>query len=796
MLDGLWRDFAFAWRSLLRRPGYFLAAVATLALGIGANATMFGVVNAVLLAPLPYADPERLVAFHFERGDQPGERSPLSVADWQDAAPQFSVFAPAAVYVDNKFTLTGDGDAEQLRGVYGSGALFQTLGVAPLLGRTFVAGDDIPGNPGEVVLSHAFWERRYGAARDVIGKPIVLNGTPRPIIGVMPPGFEFPLREASGLAGPVALWARHPATPATRRGPYYLYGIGRMASGMSTDQVQAQLTTIASNLAREHPEHNANLRFASRPLKDQFVGSSRTTLYALFSATALVLLIAVVNVSNLLLSRGAARRREIAVRIAQGASSSHLLRHLFAEGVLLAGVGAVAGAGLGAFALRLLSKVALLEVPRLELATIDGAVLIFNAVVATACAIGFGLLPARRAMRMDTFDALRPSASSTATPESSRMRRALVGAEVALCFVVLVATGLLLRSLDKLQQVERGVTSPEQILSVGFYERLLERSAALPGVSAAGIGTSLPPNQLSITDNFEIDGYQAREGGEPAAPLLFVDGGYFKTLGIPLMRGRHFEAGDREGAPPVVMVNQAFSDRYFPGSDAIGKRMKVGGPERPENRWMEIVGVVGDVRYGGSHAAVEPAFYVPFRQSDWRGAYLLLRASGDAEALLAPVRRLLAEIDPELALFDARTMQQRFDDAAGAPRFRSLLFAAFGTLGLLLAAIGLYAVTATIVAERTREIGVRRALGATIGDVVMRVVSGAMRTTLWGLALGLLVALLATRLLEGLLFGLSALDPMTYLAAASLLLVTELLAAWVPARRAARADPLVALRDE
>jgi putative ABC transport system permease protein len=813
MLDGLWRDLAFAWRALLRRPGYFIAAVTTLALGIGANTAMFGVVNAVLLAPLPYADPQQLIAFHFEHRDQPGERSTLSVADWQDIAPQLTSLAPAAVYTDNQLTLTGDGEAEQIRGIYGSGGLLQVLGVAPLLGRTFVTDDDVAGNPSEVVLSYGFWQRRYGGARDVIGKTMVLNGTPRPIVGVMPPEFEFPLREASGLSGDVALWIRHPATPATRRGPYYLYGIGRLAPSVSAEQAQAQLSAIADSLARAHPAHNAGITLASRPLKDQFVGSSRATLYALFVATGLVLLIAVVNVSNLLLSRGASRRREIAVRTAQGASSGHLLRQLLAEGVLLAGMGVAIGAVLGGLALSVLIGVAPVEVPRLALASIDGTVLAFNAIIATACAIGFGLVPARQAMHMDTFGALRPSASSTATPESSRLRRGLVGVEVALCFIVLVATGLLLRSLDKLQHVERGVTAPEQILTVGldlataryddpiatvaFYEQLIERSAALPGVLAAGIGTSLPPNQLTITDSFQVEGQTPRgDVGEPAVPILFVDRGYFETLGVPLMRGRHFEPSDRVGAPPVVVINEAFAARYFPGRDPIGSRIKTGGPERPDNVWMEIVGVVGNVRYSGSHAPIEPAYYVPFRQADWRGAYLLLRAGSDPNTLLAPLRSVVAELDPELAIFGARTMQQRFDDAVGAPRFRSLLFTAFGALGLLLAAVGLYAVTATIVAERTREIGLRRALGATTANVVVRVVGGAMRPTLWGLALGLAGALLATRLLAGLLFELSTLDPATYAAAAALLLGTALLAAWIPAHRAAQADPLAALRDE
>jgi predicted permease len=811
MWNELSRDFVSAWRSLRQRKAFLFAAVATLAIGIGANTGMFGVVNAVLLAPLPYAESQRLVAFHFTDRHSPGERSPLSLADWQDMAPQLGTLESAAVYTDDKVTLSGGGDPEQIRAVYGSGGLLHTLGVAPLIGRTFVAADDIPGNPGEVVLAHDFWQRRYGGRDDAIGRTIVINGNPRPIVGVMPGGFEFPLREASGLPGPVALWIRHSAAPAARRGPYYLYGVGRVAPDSSHEQAQAQLSVIADSLSREHPAHNANVTIALRPLKDQFVGSSRSTLYALLAATSLVLLIAAVNVSNLLLSRSTQRQRELAVRVSQGASTRHLLRQLLAEGLILATLGALCGTWIGAGVLRFFTQNLATELPRLAATSIDGTVLAFNAIIAAACAIGFGLLPARRATRMDIYEALRPSVLSTSAPAGAGARKMLVGVEVAICFVVLAATGLLLRSLDKLESVERGVVAPERVLTVGldlgparyddakntvaFYERLLERSAALPGVLSAGIGTSLPPNQLTITDSFEVEGRKLPVE-EPPAPLLFVDRGYFDALGIPLTRGRHFSPGDRAGAPPVVVINEAFAARYLPSQDPIGRRLKIGGPERPENGWMEIVGVVGDVHYNGSQAPLTPAYYVPFRQSNWRGGYLIARTTGDPYALLAPLRRVVAEIDPELPVFAARTMQERFDDAIGAPRFRSTLFAAFGALGLVLGAIGLYAVTATTVVERTREIGVRMALGAEPRALVGEVVRGAMRAVVGGLAAGIFAAVLVTQLLRSLLFEVHPLDLRTFLTTGATLLVVSLAAAWLPARRAAHVDPIRTLRAE
>ncbi|HEX3124712.1 MAG TPA: ABC transporter permease, partial [Rhodanobacteraceae bacterium] len=594
MLDGFFRDVGYAWRALLRQRGFLIGAVATLALGIGTNTAMFGIVNAVLLAPLPYAQPGSLVSFNFSNWLNPTDRGPLSVADYQDTAPQLSTFASVAAYTDSPFTLSGDGEPEQVRGVWGTGALLTTLGVAPALGRTFVAADDAAGDDNQVVLSYELWQRRYRGSTEVLGHPIMLNGRSSTVVGVMPRGFQFPLREATGMAGPVMLWIRHPSEPPTRRGPYYLWGVGRLGPGVALAQAQAQLSTVAARIAGAHPETNADWTLKAVPLKDAFVGNSRLTLYALFSATGLVLLIAAANVSNLLLSRGTARRRELAIRVSQGAGPRHLLQQLLAEGALLAALGAVGGMLLAAVALKVLVAIAPAEVPRLEFASLDATVLAFNAVAAAVCAIGFGLLPARRATRMDAYDALRPSASSTATPDAGRLRRVLVGAEVALSFVVLVATGLLIGSLSRLQRVEPGVVQPEQVLSLQldlpskrygeapklrtFYEQLLERSAALPGVISTGIGMSLPPNLQAISDNYLIEGQAPKTGNaEAAVPLLFVDAGYFTTLGIPQLRGRAFTTSDGPDAPPVVIINAALAARHFPGQDPIGKRLKIGG---------------------------------------------------------------------------------------------------------------------------------------------------------------------------------------------------------------------------
>lgn len=814
MLEAFLRDLSYSWRALRRRPGFLLGAVGTLTLGVAVNTAMFGVVNAVLLAPLPYVQPGDLVAFHFADKTNPSGRNPLSVMDYQEVAPQLDAFRSLAAYTDSYFTIVGEGaEPVQVRGVWGTGALLTTLGVAPAIGRTFTAADDVAKGDRQVVLSDEFWHSRYSGRADIVGRQIQVNGRLCTVVGVMPSGFQFPLREASGLPGAVSLWIRHPSDPPERRGPYYLYGVGRLAPNSSFEAAQTQLTTVAGRLATQHPESNATVTLVSRPLKDVFVGSSRLTLYALFVGTGLVLLIAAANVSNLLLSRGVARQREFAIRVAQGASPRHILRQLLAEGVMLAGLGAAFGALLAAAALRLLAAFGPSSVPRLELASIDGWVLGFNAAVAALCALGFGLLPAQRARRADAYDALRPSGSSTATPESARVRRTLVAAEVGLSFVVLVATGLLVSSLYKLQGVEPGVNQPEQVLTLqvdlpgqryddaakvnAFYDQMVDRAGGLPGVASAGIGMSLPPNRLTITDTYTIEGEEPVAGNaETAVPLVFVDGGYFSTLGIPLLRGRTFERNDGSGSPPVAIVNAAFAARHFKGGDALRKRFRIGGVERPGSRFMQIVGVVGDVRYSGVDRAAQPAFYIPFRQNEWNDTYLLLRTQGDPNRLVEPARRMIHELDPELAITDVRTMRERFDLAVGAPRFRSVLFAVFGALGLLLAAVGLYAVTATIVAERTREIGVRMVLGAQARNVVGDVLAGALRTASLGLVGGVVTAALAMRFLQGLLFGLSPVDPATYLAAAVVLLGTCVLAAVMPARRAALADPMRTLRDE
>jgi putative ABC transport system permease protein len=440
-------------------------------------------------------------------------------------------------------------------------------------------------------------------------------------------------------------------------------------------------------------------------------------------------------------------------------------------------------------------------------------VLAFVAAVAALSALAFGALPARQGLRVDPYLALRESAAGSTAPGWLRARGVLVAAEVALCFVVLVSTGLIVTSLLRLERVDAGVAAPEEVLSAqlglpsarygepetlqAFYRQLGERLKAMPGVESAGLGISLPPSELAISDTFEVEGQPPVAAEDiPALPVVFADSGYFETLGIPLLRGRLFDDRDRADSPPVVIVNAAFAESHLPGEDPVGRRMKNGGPERPDNVWMEIVGVVGDVPYEGLHAPPGPAYYMPFCQNRWSSTYVLARAAGDPNALAPALRGVVAELDPELAVTDVRTLDRRIAESLGAPRFRSRLFLAFCLLALVLAAVGIYAVTASSVVERTREIGVRIALGARKRTVVGEVVRRAMRPAVAGLAIGLLAALALTEALRGLLYGLGPTDPATFTLAAAALLGAALLAAWLPARRAADADPAVALQRD
>ena len=809
----LWQDLRYGVRMLLKQPAFTCVAVITLALGIGANTAIFSVVNAVLLRPLPFPQSDDLVMVTMANPRLGEDRIPLSVADFLDWRSQNQAFEDLAAFTDNWFSLTGDAEPERLRGAWVTAGFFSTLKAQPLLGRTFVAGEDAPGGAPLVILSQRLWQRRFGSNPQVIGQAITLNGRSRTIVGVMPTGFSFPPDDETSLPGEVDLWALHTLTPPARRGPYYLYGIGRLKSGVQLQQAQSELNSIGLRMRQDNPLTNAETTLAARSLKEVMVGDVRRMLFVLLGGVAFVLLIASVNVANLSLSRAAARGSEMAIRSALGAGHGRIIRQLLTESMLLAVVGAALGLLLAWYGIDLLLAIGSDNLPRLHEVKIDTRVLGFTTLISLLSGLLFGLVPAWRASRASVNQSLKEGRQIG--PEGKgwlRTRNILVVAEVALSLVLLAGAGLMLNSFVRLQRVSPGF-APQNILTTeislpgaryeephqvnGFYQQLIDRLSNLPGVNAAGIGMSLPPNLLSISDTFTIEGAPVTPGkSEPAAPLVVVSPGYFKTLGVPVLQGRNFNENDRAEAPPVVIINETLARRYFPNQSPIGRRLKTGGPERPNNAWMEIVGVVGDVHYGGLDVEPEPAYYEHYLQTPWSGTYLVVRSNSDPRQLAGAIRNTVWSLDKDLPVANIRTMEELLSESVARPRFRTFAFLILGSLALVLAVTGIYGVMSYMVTQRTREIGIRVALGAQRGNVLSLVIRQGMSLAVIGVVIGLGAALMLVRLMTSLLFGVSATDPATFAAITFLLLAVALVACWLPARRATKVDPLVALRYE
>ncbi|MCI0567423.1 MAG: ABC transporter permease [Acidobacteria bacterium] len=806
----LFQDLRYALRMLVKNPGFTAVAILTLGLGIGANTAIFSVVNGVLFRPLPYPQPDRLMAVWMGEPQDKGFQSTFSDADFLDWQSHNQVFARVAAYTDTSFTLTGSGEPERLRGAAVTVDFFATLGIAPSLGRGFAAGEDAPESPRLVVLSHSLWRQRFGSDPGILGTTIRVNDVPRTVVGVMPPGFQFP-PEQGGSPGPVEIWSLMTKTPPTRRGPYYLSGLGRLRDTASPQQAKAEVETIGWRIAKEHPLDNAGVTYLTAPLKEALVRNVRRPLLVLLGAVAFVLLIAAANVANLMLARTTAREREIAIRLAVGAGRGRIVRQWLTEGLLLALLGAGFGLLLAHWTTDTLLALSPANLPRLGEVGLDGRVLGFTLAVACLSGVFTALGSALHSTQGGIFGALSERAHGGENRSGRRTRNLLVIGETALSVMLLVGSALMITSFLRLQRVSPGF-APENILTLSvdlpssryedakvnpFYTQLLERVRALPGVEFAGIGNSLPPATLQITDNFSLEGRPAKPGmTAPLASVLFVSPDYFRALGVPILRGRNFTASDREGAPLVVMINETLARRYFPGQDPVGKRMKVGGPERPTAPWMEIVGVVGDVKFSGLQADPEPSYYEPYLQVPWSGTYLVVRSPSDPRRLARAVRQAVASLDPNLAVAEVHTMEDLMAASLATPRFLTILLTLFGSTAVLLAGVGLYGVVSYRVALRTNEIGIRMALGARPLDVVRMVISQGMALAAGGVLLGLGGAVILSRVLQGLLFGVTPNDPVTLVGSALLLVAVAGLACYLPARRASRVEPLVALRCE
>ena len=805
------RDLRYAIRSLRRSPGFALAAVATLALCIGATTAIFSVVYSVLFRPLPFADPDGLLLV---RTTWRQMTSSFSVGNWADVNRQqhsFEYFVPAHA---ESFNLAGTDAPENVTGARVGADYFAMLGVRPALGRSFLAEEDAPGRGDVVVLSDGLWRRRFGSDPRVVGSQVRLDGRPHTVVGVMPASMDYAVFDEE-LWVPTAFSAERLAM----HDEHYLVVMGRLRPGVTLTQAEVELQGLAGWLRTNFPKENRDRGILVASFKEELLGEHRPRLYVLLGAVGFVLLIACANIANLQLARAAARSRETAIRVAIGAGRTHLFRLALTESLVLAVAGGVLGLLAGYWGVEALAGFGPRDVPRLEQATINGPVLAFALGLTLLSGLIFGLAPALRTAARPPHEALKEGGrSGVRAVGRDRMRNALVVAEIALALVLITGAGLLIRSAIALNAVDPGFDpsgvvagrvslpavayeTPEQVTRA--FQRMEEGLVALPGV-ANGALVSTAPLEGGSSNGLVPEGRPLDISSAINSMTRLVTPGYFATMKIRLLRGRTFTADDRRGAPLVMVINETLAREAFPGQDPIGKRIACcePGPDGSPN-WKEVVGVVNDVRAGGLHEEPEPEFYLPMIQAPdaawtWtdRTMTVVARGAGDALSLMTPMTRAIAEVDPALPLYNLETMQGRLVDSLAQSRFSTMLLTAFGTIALLLAAIGVYGVISYGVTQRTQEIGIRMALGARHADVLALVVRHGGRLAAIGLAVGLAGALALSGLIRSLLFQVSPTDPPTFATGMIVLTTVAVLAAALPARRAARTDLMVALRSE
>jgi putative ABC transport system permease protein len=804
-MQTLWQDLRYGARMLLKKPGFTLIAVITLALGIGANAAIFSVVNAVLLRPLPFKEPDKLMLIRETKLPQFPEFSvsPGNFLDWRK---QNTVFERLVAFSGVSFNLVGADDPEQIRGMKVTDGFFAMLGAQPQVGRDFLPEEDQPGRDNVVILSHGLWQRRFGGDPKILNQTLTLSGQSYIVIGVMPATFRFG-------GSDLELWTPMAFTPqqAQNHGGHWLGAIGRLKPGATEDQARAEMIAIAGRLAAQYPDANTGWSVKLMPLLEYTVRSLKPALIVLLCAVAFVLLIACANVANLLLARAAGRQKEIAIRTAIGAGRARIVRQLLTESALLALLGGAAGLLLAKWGMDLLLKLAPQGLPRISNVSLDGRALAFTAVVTLLTGVIFGIVPALQSSRPNLNETMNDTGrGSTEGKRRQLVRGALVVLEVASALVLLVGAGLLIKSFWRLQQVDPGFNPnnaltmsvslprakyPEDAQRVAFFRQLLEKVGALPGVQAAGATNPLPMAGDTVYA-FVVQGRAPLPPGAGQSTNFYaVSADYFKAMGIRLLRGRLLTERDAKDSPHVAVINETMAKKIFPDEDPIGKRITFDGGDNNSD-WHEIVGIVGDVKQYGLDQATPLQTYESYTQQTSPSMTLIARTAGDPASLTAAIRNAVLQIDKEQPVANVRTLDQILSTSVAQQRFSTLLLGTFAAVAMLLAAVGIYGVLSYAVTQRTQEIGIRVALGAARSDVLRLVVGAGMRLTLIGVAAGLAAAFALTRLMSTMLFGVSAGDPMTFGLIALLLVTVALLACWIPARRATKVDPMVALRIE
>ena len=812
LFETLAQDIRYGFRMLAKHKAFTSIAVITLALGIGANTAIFSVVNELLLRPLPFRDAQRIVML-WEVTPEGRHQNTTSRANFRSWRDQSTSYQYVAAFTDQRVNLTGDGEPEELSMQFATPELFKVLGVEPLLGRTFLPEDDEAGKPPVAVLSYGLWQRRFGGQQSIIGQEITLSGDKFSIIGVMPASFQFHIKQRSGTGRPAELWSILPmphGAGANERGRF-LSAVGRLKDGVTVEHAATELRTIEARLSDEAPQFNKNYTAEVLPLREQFFGNVRRPLWLMLGAVGFVLLIACANVANLLLSLATAREKEIAVRAALGARRGRIVRQLLTESLLLAFLGCTLGLGFAWLGIKALMLISPKDLVSFQSVSLNVTVLLWTLAVSILTGIIFGLAPALHISRLNLNDSLKEGGKSESGQASGsrRLRSALVVSEIALAVVLLASAGLLIRSFIRLQQVDRGfntdniltmvirlpeATYPKDPQLVAFFAQALEKVRSLPTVRSAGMVNHLPLyGGLGSATGFKIVGRPEPPPGQgPSTDVRVVDAGYFETMGIPLLRGRNFSDNEQREARQVILINEALARKHFPDEEPIGQRLDVAMFEKPTP--AEIIGVVGNVRYDSLVDESPPAVYFPHADLVYPFMTLVIRTDGEPSAIAPAVQREIRTLDPNQPVSNVRTMNQVMSEWVARSRFNTLLLGLFAGLATLLSAVGIFGVMNYSVALRTRELGLRLAVGAQPRQVLLLVLKQGLLLTIFGVVVGLAAAFALTRLLSGLLFGVEAVDVTTFTTISLLLVLVSLLACYLPARRAMRIDPLTALR--